>query len=280
MTFTPSAARSNHADTAVAPTTAMSTAGIFVVNRGRTSRTASTRGAEHQRGGVGRVEVGDELADLVDEPVGIGREAEQLRELTDDDGDAQPVHVADLDLLREQSGDEAELAEAETDLDQPDHHSEHSGEHDRRAGIVTGEHQRGDRGEDQRRDRRVRSQHQHAGRPEHCVADEAGDRRVQTGDRGSPASSAYAMPCGTRIAASTSAGDQIGTQPRRLVVPQQPQPRAPIAEDGASSVCVLNDDSFEPSGRCRRRAVAMRRCAGSCSRTRRRRCVRRRWHGP
>ena len=68
--------------------------------------------AEHERRPVGLVEVGDELADLVDEPVGVGGEAEQLGELADDDGDGQAVHVADLDLLGEQAGDEAELAEA------------------------------------------------------------------------------------------------------------------------------------------------------------------------
>ena len=42
VTFTPSAARSNQADTTVAPTTATSTAGIFVVILGRTRSTAST----------------------------------------------------------------------------------------------------------------------------------------------------------------------------------------------------------------------------------------------
>ena len=59
----------------------------------------------------------NELLDLVDEAVGVGREAEQLRQLADDDRDRQAVHVPDLHLLREQVGDEPELAEPEPDLD-------------------------------------------------------------------------------------------------------------------------------------------------------------------
>ena len=60
----------------------------------------------------------NERAHLVDEAVGVGREPEELRQLADDDRDRQPVHVADLHLAREQVGDEAELAEAEADLDE------------------------------------------------------------------------------------------------------------------------------------------------------------------
>ena len=73
----------------------------------------------------------DERADLVDERVGVGREAEELRELAHDDRDREPVHVADLHLAREQVGDEAELAETEPDLDQADEQRQHAGEHDR-----------------------------------------------------------------------------------------------------------------------------------------------------
>ena len=77
------------------------------------------------------------VAHLVDEAVGVGREAEQLGQLPDDDGDGQAVHVADLDLVGEQVGDEAELADAETDLDQPDHEQrQHPGQGDGGRGVV------------------------------------------------------------------------------------------------------------------------------------------------
>ena len=70
-------------------------------------------------------------------------------QLTHDDGDGQAVHVADLDLLGEQVGDEAELAEPEADLEQPDHHGEHARQHDGLVRIVPGHDQRSDGGEDQ-----------------------------------------------------------------------------------------------------------------------------------
>ena len=41
-------------------------------------------------------------------------------QLADDDRDRQAVHVADLDLARQQVGDEPELADAEADLDEAD----------------------------------------------------------------------------------------------------------------------------------------------------------------
>ena len=51
----------------------------------------------------------------------------------DDDRDREAVHVADLDLLGEQVGDEAELPQAEPDLGEPDEDREHARQRDRRA---------------------------------------------------------------------------------------------------------------------------------------------------
>ena len=68
---------------------------------------------------------------LVDEAVGVGREPEQLRELAHDDRDREAVHVADLDLAREQVGDEPELAEPEPISISADEQGEHPGERDR-----------------------------------------------------------------------------------------------------------------------------------------------------
>ena len=137
---TPWGPRSSTADTTVAPTTATSTAGTFVVMRGRTRSTARTAQAGHQCRRFAAVESLEEGPDLVDEPVGIGGEPEELGELTDDDGDGQAVEVADADLAGEQVGDEAEPGNAEADLDEPDEEGEHAGEGDG-AGRVAGDHQ-------------------------------------------------------------------------------------------------------------------------------------------
>jgi hypothetical protein len=118
-------------------TTVISTAGIREVKRGRTS------------GAVAFVEPVHERPDLVDELVGVGGEAEQLRELTDDDRHAQAHHVTDLDLLREQVGDEAQLAEPERDLDRPHEQRQQTGER-HQFGRVAGDRERDDRGKDER----------------------------------------------------------------------------------------------------------------------------------
>ena len=123
---TPLSASSRTADTTVAPTTATSTAGTRRVKRGRTSSTASTA-----RPTASVVEsVWSRLLrnawSLGEEPVGVGREAEELRQLAHDDGDGESIHVADLHLAREQVGNETELAEPESDHDEPHHHAQAS----------------------------------------------------------------------------------------------------------------------------------------------------------
>ena len=108
---TPYSARPKAAVTTVAPTTATSTAGTRLVRRGRPKSTAKVASPTTSVVTLVSIEPREEGLHLGDEPVGVGREAEELGQLADDDGDRQPVHVADLHLLREQVGDEAELAE-------------------------------------------------------------------------------------------------------------------------------------------------------------------------
>ena len=179
---TPSAARSSTADTIVAPATATRTAGIRGVMRGSTSSTTSTPTPTSTAPVWVASRCSKNVAQLVEEAVGVGGEAEQLRQLADDDRDGQAVHVADLHLAREQVGDEAELGDAQSDLDQADEQRQHPGQHDRLSRVVDHE-QRRDGGEDQRRDRRVGPEHEHARRTEDGVRDEAGDRGVEPGDR-------------------------------------------------------------------------------------------------
>jgi hypothetical protein len=52
----------------------------------------------------------DEPAELFDEAVSVDGEAEELGELADQDGQRQSVHVTEHRRLRQQVGDEAELA--------------------------------------------------------------------------------------------------------------------------------------------------------------------------
>ena len=101
---------------AVAATTATSTAGTRVVMRGSTSSSASTARPDEQRGGVASGRGLRRRPDLLQEGVGVGGEAEQLRQLAHDDRDRKAVHVADLHLLGEEVRDEPESAEAEPDL--------------------------------------------------------------------------------------------------------------------------------------------------------------------
>ena len=123
---------------AVAPTTATSTGGHPGGEPRQDEQHDEHGDADEQRGGVGLVQALDELLDLVEEAVGVGREAEELRQLADDDRDAQAVHVADLHLLGEQVGDEAELAQPRGRSRRARRAREHPGERDRGAGIAAG----------------------------------------------------------------------------------------------------------------------------------------------
>ena len=79
------------------------------------------KGKPHGEGGaITLVEVRHELEHLLNEGVGVRLETAVLGQLPDDDDHGQAVHVADLDLARQQVGDEAELADAEPDLDEAD----------------------------------------------------------------------------------------------------------------------------------------------------------------
>ena len=70
---------------------------------------------------------------------------------------AQPDHVADLDLLGEQVGDEPQLAETEPDLDRGRRCSASIPASTTSDVGIVGDRERDDRGEDQRPERRVRA---------------------------------------------------------------------------------------------------------------------------
>ena len=168
--------------------------------------------------------------------VGVGREAEQLRELADDDRDRQAVHVADLHLARQQVGDEAELRDAEPDLDEPDEQRQHPRERDRLPRIL-GDQERHDGGEDQRRHRRVRPEHEHARRTEDRVADEAPDRRVEARDRGEPGQLGVRHALRHEDRGEHETGDEVRSHPLPPVRTDGADPRdPPIKRHGPSSI--------------------------------------------
>ena len=191
---------------------------------------------EHERRRVAPVEALEELLDLVDEAVGIGREAAELRELPDDDRDRQPVHVADLHLLGEQVGDEAELPDTQPDQDQTDEHGHHPGERDRLPRIVGDDDQRCDGGEDQRRHRGVRSEHQHPRRAHERVADEARDRGVQPGDGWQAGQLGIGHALRDEDRGQHDAGDHILAEPCLLVGVQRTDTRHHCG-DAAHDAC-------------------------------------------
>ena len=214
-------ARSKTAVATVAPTTATRTAGIVRVKRGSTSRTANVIKPSTNAVELRSSNPLEERPHLVDEAVGVGREPAQLGQLADDDGDRQPVHVADLDLLREQIGDEAELRDPEPDQDQPDHDRHHPGERDGRLRIAC-DGERHDGGEDQRRHRRVRPEHEHARRTHQRIPDEAGNGRVEPGHRRQAGQLGVGHALRYQDRRQHHPGHEIGAQPHALVAAERP----------------------------------------------------------
>ena len=132
---TPLPASPNTADATVAPTTPTSTAGSRVVMRGSTSSRTSTAAPTIEGRRMRLVEAVSKRAQLREERIGVRGEAEQLRQLPDDDRDREAVHVADLHLLREQVGDEPELPQPKADLGEPHQDGQHAGQGDCARGI-------------------------------------------------------------------------------------------------------------------------------------------------
>ena len=154
------------------------------VTRGSTSST--TQHADARRRAPSRrvwSRCVDEGPDLVDEAVGVGREPEQLGQLADDDRDRQAVHVADLDLAWRAGRRRTRACRARARSRSARRAAPASRRARSRVPGSPATEQRRDRGEDQRRDRRVGAEHEHPRRPEDRVADQAGDRRVEAGDR-------------------------------------------------------------------------------------------------
>ena len=142
------------ATAAMPTTTATATPGIFGQNRRRTrittmpaSPTASAARFTCPSATPGR------SPDLGEQPPALDREAAQPRELPDQDGDGDPVQVAELHRPRQQLGHEAQPGDAGDQDDQPGDDGEGARQDDRGLGVVAAQGQ--DHGRDHRRQRRV-----------------------------------------------------------------------------------------------------------------------------
>ena len=92
-----------------------------------------------------RLTVGEpahEAAQLLEERVGVDGEPEELGELAHQDGEGQPVHVADLGGLGEQVGDEAQPADPGEDHARPHQQGEHGRQGDGLRRVAVGADER------------------------------------------------------------------------------------------------------------------------------------------
>ena len=183
-TVTPWSFRSNRFTAAIASTTATRTPGMRGSTRWKPRirtrlATPTARAAPAvSPSAMPRSEPGR----LVDQAVGVDREAEELGQLAHDDGESQAVHVADLGRLGQELGDEPELEDSGEHGDGAHHQRQQRGVGHRAVGISVGCHQWDDRRRDHGAQRGVRAEHQHPGRPEDRVPDETQDGRVEPGD--------------------------------------------------------------------------------------------------
>jgi hypothetical protein len=160
---------------------------------------------------------------LRDEPVGIHGEAEEFRELTDQDRQREAVHVADLRRLREQVGDESEFRGSGQQHDRPDEDREHRRERDRLRWITIGADERQDRRCDHRTERGIGPEDEDLRRTHDRVADQAEDRGVETGDRGETGELRVRHPLRHQQGRQYESGDHVLGQPGPLVGPEQPE---------------------------------------------------------
>jgi hypothetical protein len=89
--------------------------------------------------------------DLAEQPVSLDREAAQLADLADEDGEGQAVHVADHGRLGQQVGDEAQLGRPGGDHEDADKDRLDRGQHHGPDGVAA----RGEQRQDRRRDHRA-----------------------------------------------------------------------------------------------------------------------------
>ena len=219
--------------TTVAPTTATSTAGTFAreARAARAARPAwprptasAVRVASRRSPSTNARTSSTKPSASVENPQSLGSWPTMIVI-------AEPVHVADLHLLREQVGDEAELADARarsrsapTSIASiPASAIAVAGSSPATTSGVIAAKISGDTDESGPSTRTRDG-------PEERVADEAGDRRVEPGDRREPGQLGVGHALRDEDRREHEAGDEVGAQPRSLVRPGGAHARHPPLE--------------------------------------------------
>ena len=124
----------------------------------------------------------DDRPELTQRTLGVDREAEELRQLADQHGQRDAVHVPVADRLGQELGDEAQTRDARHNAHRARHDRHRPRQRDGTLRIAGGE--RHDHGEDDGGQRGIRAQHHDAAGAEQRVGKQRNDRRVETVDAG------------------------------------------------------------------------------------------------
>jgi hypothetical protein len=166
-------------------------------------------------------------------PVTLDREAEELRELADQNRQRDAVHVAVADRLGQKLGDEAEPYHAGQDAHRAGDDRHRAGQRDGTVRIAAGQGK--DDAEDDRGQRRIRTQDEDAARPEQRIGQQRDYRRVQAVDPGHARRHRIGDAHRDQHRGQDEARHDVVPQPGRVVVEQQIQPRQPAREAKAGT---------------------------------------------
>jgi hypothetical protein len=108
------------------------------------------------------------------------RESEQLRQLADQHGRRDAVHVSVANRLGKKLGDETESAQPGQHAKDAGYDGHRAGQSDCAIGIARGKRQND--GEDDGGERRIRPEHQNAARAEQRIGQQRDNGRIQAGD--------------------------------------------------------------------------------------------------
>ena len=178
-TATPSASSVKATRTAPATTTS-SGPGSDGAHRFKASRAKIAPRPEGQRNAMRLGQAAGERGELLEEPVGVERQPEELRRLADEDEDGDAVKVARQDGPREEVRHEAQPRDAAGDQDPRRHQGEQGEQRGVTRGVAGGE--RTEAGGDDQTGGRVGADDQLAGRTENRVGEQREDRRVDPDD--------------------------------------------------------------------------------------------------
>ena len=161
-------------------------------------------------------------------PLASVREAEELRQLADEDHDRR-----DRPGSRSAPGSRAGRRRTRAwrrprRRITPDEEREHPGQRD---GLLLGAGgERQDRRRDHRPERRVGAEDQDRRRPDEGVGDQADDGRVEARDRRQPGQLRVRHPLRHEQGHEHDARDQVARQPRPLVRPERPDAGHPVLD--------------------------------------------------